>query len=406
MVQVQDEEQLIAGFHGVECVGVAGCYPFLFHSGALCPSKKMYLRRLVCQSFRSYPVLEVSFAPGINAIYGGNGTGKTNVVDAIMYLSLAKSARGLPDASSVQHEAQGFALHGEFDAEPPFTVTVSYDASSGKQLKLDDQPYSRISAHVGCVPAIPLYPADIELIWDGGELRRRFLNIGIAQYDGDYLQTLLSYNNLLAQRNAFLKTPQRYDTQLLCTYDQQLQMPAQVLYQARREFCEALQPLFQEIYEALSDGREQVEVQYMSQLGSGDYLLQMAGAREKDWQVQYTTFGVHRDRLLLSMGGYPIRRDGSQGQQKSLIVALRLAQCRLLAQRSTVHPLLLLDDVFEHLDAGRSERLIAVLARCELGQIFVTGTDEELLTKLVRSQSTRSALFKAEHQALLQVPIN
>jgi DNA replication and repair protein recF len=382
------------------------CYPFLFVLAFERRCVAMYLSRLICQNFRSYRLLEASFAPGINAICGGNGSGKTNVVDAIMYLSQARSARGLPDASSVQHGAQQFAVHGAFSGEAPFSVTVSYEASAGKQLKLDDKPYSRMSDHVGRVPAVPLYPMDIELIWDGGELRRRFMNVGIAQYDAHYLRTMLSYNALLLQRNAFLKTSQRYDAQLLSTYDQQLQPLALAVYQARVEFCQALQPLFQEFYWVLSGGREQVEVRYSSQMHTGDYLSQMEAAREKDWQLQYTSVGVHRDRLLLNLDGYPIRRDGSQGQQKSLIVTLRLAQWQLLAQRSGVTPLLLLDDVFAHLDAGRSECLVDILSRADFGQIFVTSTNAPQLTALVRRESTSSALFKAEQQTLVQVPIN
>lgn len=355
----------------------------------------MHLENFRCTNFRSYSLVDCQFGPRLNCIVGDNGAGKTNILDAIHYLSLCRSPQGIKDSLNIKHNEPQFAIYGRFEGENPFDVSVGYSAERGKEVRSNGELYSRISEHVGRVPLVPIYPRDIELINDGGDLKRRFMNACISQYDHAYLEALLSYERLLKQRNAMLKTPQRSDDGLIEAYDLQLARFAQPVYEARESFCQQIAPLLQEHYGQFSPAEEVVALEYTSHLQQGSYLDLLREARASDRQYQFTTVGVHRDNLTLLLSGRPIKAVGSQGQQKAFVTALRLAQFSLFKEKLKTIPILLLDDLFDRLDSRRGQLLTALVASGQFGQIFLTDTQPERIIEALDYEIDEHLFFKA-----------
>lgn len=332
----------------------------------------MYLRKLTLLNFKNISRGELAFAPGINCLVGDNGAGKTNLVDAVHYLSMCKSAFGMTDGQSIRHGEEFFLLEGHYttDRDKSERVVCSFSRRSGKLLKRNDKEYERLADHVGLIPAVVVSPADSVLISDAADERRRFLNAFLSTLDRSYLNALMRYNAVLGERNRLLKM--QPDETMLEIYDRQLIEHGETIHARRRELVARLQPIVAAYYARLARDREQVELHYKSELEERSFEELLRAARQKDLVNEFTTSGIHRDDLVLRIGGYPLRKYGSQGQQKSFLIALKLAQYVVLAEERGERPLLLLDDLFDKLDAGRVEQLLQLVSGETFGQILIT----------------------------------
>ena len=353
----------------------------------------MYLEKLSLLNFKNIARQELAFCPGINCLVGDNGAGKTNVVDAVYYLSMCKSSLQMTDTQSVLHGADFFLLEGRYrtDAGKDERVVCSFSRKGGKVLKRNGKEYERLADHVGLLPAVIVSPADSALISDAADERRRYLNACIAQLDRPYLAAVMRYNAVLAERNRLLKS--RPDETMLSIYDRQLVEHGEKIHAARQAFTERLQPVVAEYYRALSGDREQVGLQYRSELNDKPFEEVLQAARQKDFANEFTTSGIHRDDLVLRIGDHPLRKYGSQGQQKSFLIALKLAQYAVVAEACNEKPVLLLDDLFDKLDAGRVEHLIRLVGDERFGQIFITDCNSTRLKAILDKAGSEYALF-------------
>ena len=356
----------------------------------------MYLKKLVLINFKNIAQAEITLSERLNCFVGDNGAGKTNVLDAVYYLSMSKSALSMTDGQSVRHGEDFFVVEGTYagDSGSNDTVNCSFLRRSGKVLKLNGKEYDRMADHVGRFPVVMVSPQDSVLITDAAEERRRYLNAFLSQLDRDYLASLMRYNAVLAERNRFLKSSS--DEQMLQIYDMQLADHAARIYERRRDIIERMRPLVAEFYRQLSGDREQVEIEYRSELASASMGELLLASRERDIVNGFTTSGVHRDDMSLCIGGYPLRKYGSQGQQKSFLMSLKLAQYRILAEVCGERPLLLLDDLFDKLDTSRVENLLTLVAGDDFGQIFITDCNRSRLETILSRAGEKYALFMVE----------
>lgn len=356
----------------------------------------MYLKKLVLINFKNIAQAEITLSERLNCFVGDNGAGKTNVLDAVYYLSMSKSALSMTDGQSVRHGEDFFVVEGTYagDSGSNDTVNCSFLRRSGKVLKLNGKEYDRMADHVGRFPVVMVSPQDSVLITDAAEERRRYLNAFLSQLDRDYLASLMRYNAVLAERNRFLKSSS--DEQMLQIYDMQLADHTARIYERRRDIIERMRPLVAEFYRQLSGDREQVEIEYRSELASASMGELLLASRERDIVNGFTTSGVHRDDMSLRIGGYPLRKYGSQGQQKSFLMSLKLAQYRILAEVCGERPLLLLDDLFDKLDTSRVENLLTLVAGDDFGQIFITDCNRSRLETILSRAGEKYALFTVE----------
>ncbi len=353
----------------------------------------MYLRKLTLLNFKNIAESELHFGRGINCLVGDNGAGKTNYIDAVHYLSMCKSAFGMTDGQTIRHGADFFLAEGLYttDHDRQEQVVCSFSRKGGKVLKRNGKEYERLSDHVGLIPAVVISPADSVLISDAAEERRRFLNAFLSTIDRQYLAALIRYNAVLAERNRLLKM--QPDEVMLLIYDEQLAEHGEKIHARRAQVVSELQPLVAEFYRLLSEDREQVELHYKSELSERPMREILQAARQKDLVNEFTTAGIHRDDLSLKIGGYPLRKYGSQGQQKSFLIALKLAQYTLLAREAGEKPILLLDDLFDKLDAGRVEQLIRLVADEKFGQIIITDCNPTRLSRILDRAGVQYTLY-------------
>ncbi len=356
----------------------------------------MYLKKLSLINFKNIAQAEISLSEGINCFVGDNGAGKTNVLDAVYYLSMSKSAFTMTDGQSIHHGEEFFVAEGAYldDGGRTEQVNCSYSRKGGKVLKRNGKEYDRIADHVGRFPVVIVSPQDSELVTDAADERRRYLNGFISQLDRTYLTAMMRYNAVLAERNRFLKSSS--DEAMLSIYDMQLSEHGTRIYERRREIVDRMRPLVEEYYRTLSDDREQVEIAYRSELTAAPLSEVLQRARERDIMNRFTTSGIHRDDIVFRIGGYPLRKYGSQGQQKSFLVALKLAQYRLLAEATGERPILLLDDLFDKLDMGRVEKLLGLVAGEGFGQICITDCNKVRLETTLGRAGERYLLFTVE----------
>lgn len=342
----------------------------------------MVLRDISLIGFKNIAEQQLTLSEGINCLVGDNGAGKTNVLDAVHYLSMAKSMLSMTDSQSVRHGDEFFMLDGRFacDDGRAEQVSCSYSRRSGKTLKRNGKEYERLSDHVGAFPIVVVSPSDTALISDSAEERRRYLNSFISQIDRSYLTALIRYNAALAERNKLLKTSPAED--MLAIYDRMLADSGEVIYRRRADIIGQMTPLVERYYALLSEDREKVEIAYRSELAERPLTELLLASRQRDFVNEYTTCGIHRDDMVLGIGGYPLRKYGSQGQQKSFLVALKLAQYTLLSEHRGERPILLLDDLFDKLDMRRVAQLLALVSGERFGQILITDCNK------VRLQST------------------
>lgn len=342
----------------------------------------MVLRDISLIGFKNIAEQQLSLSEGINCLVGDNGAGKTNILDAVHYLSMAKSMLTMTDSQSIRHGEEFFVLDGRFSTDGGHTeqVCCSYSRRSGKTLKRNGKEYERLSDHVGTFPIVVVSPADTALISDSAEERRRYLNSFISQTDRTYLTALIRYNAALAERNKLLKT--QPEESMIEIYDRMLCDSGRIIYDRRAEIIDKMTPLVEQYYAMLSEDREHVEIAYRSELAERPLSELLLASRQRDLLNQYTACGIHRDDMWLGIGGYPLRKYGSQGQQKSFLIALKLAQYTLLAEHKREKPILLLDDLFDKLDMRRVAQLLSLVAGERFGQIFITDCNK------VRLQST------------------
>lgn len=362
----------------------------------------MYLKKIALLNFKNIAREELSFCPGINALVGDNGAGKTNILDAVYYLSMCKSALQMTDGQSIRHGEEFFLLEGRYatDAGRRETIVCSFSRRSGKLLKRNGKEYDRLSDHVGLIPAVIVSPADSALISDAADERRRYLNAFISQLDRPYLQAVMRYNAVLAERNRLLKM--HPDETMLAIYDMQFCEHGRLIHARRRDFVERLQPVVERYYRMLAEDREQVELSYRSELNDRPFEEVLRDARQKDLVNEFTTAGIHRDDLVLKIGGYPLRKYGSQGQQKSFLIALKLAQYAIVAEERHERPILLLDDLFDKLDAGRVEQLIRLVSEATFGQIFISDCNPTRLKAILDRSGGDYSLFTVTDGSVTQ----
>ena len=337
----------------------------------------MYLQSLRLSNFKNYEEGDFSFVANVNAIVGDNGSGKTNLLDAVHYLSFCKSYFSTQDTPSVRFDADYFALHGEFvgfDDERTRKVSCIFKTGGRKIMKLNQKEYERLSDHIGLFPVIMVAPADNNLIHDGSEVRRKFFDMYISQFDKDYLHQLISYQKLLTQRNALLKQmfeQGNWDASLLQIYDLQLVPAAEYVFRQRRDFVSQILPVFQKYYDFLSDSREEVGIDYHSTLEESPLMQQLEVNRNADFRAGFTCAGIHKDDFFFLMNGKNVRKYSSQGQQKTFLLALKLSQFDYVFERKKIKPILLLDDIFDKLDEKRIAKLLALVGDEHFGQVFL-----------------------------------
>lgn len=353
------------------------------------------LEKIVVSDFRNIRFQELSFSPNLNCISGNNGEGKTNLLDAIYYLSMTKSAFSSSDKFNFRYGTSSFSICGTYQMPNGLQsrFAVQADASGDKKVKRDDKPYSRISTHIGVLPVVMVSPEDISLVSESGEERRKFANSVLSQMDREYLSSLQQYNRLLQQRNKMLKEPNP-DRDLLSVFDARMQTYAAPVYEARKKFAEDIRPVVAEYYSMLSGGTEQVELTYRSDMEKGSLEDMLAASFEKDRILKYTTAGIQRDDFEFRMNGWPIRRCGSQGQQKSFLVSLKFAQYEIMKRGCGIAPTLLLDDVFDKLDMNRISNLLKMVSGTEFGQIFITDSNKVRMAGIVDGITKDRAYFE------------
>ena len=353
------------------------------------------LKKIVVQDFRNIALQELFFSPNINCISGNNGEGKTNLIDAIYYLSMTKSAFGSSDRFNFRYGTSSFTVAGTYlmpnGLESRFSVAVSQDGE--KKVKRDDKPYKRVSEHVGVLPIVLVSPSDISMVSESGEERRRFVNAVLSQMDRNYLDSVQQYNRYLMQRNRLLKGPE-IDGDLMDAFDARLSALAAPIVAGRRQLVEALAPVVQAYYSELSGGREEVGIEYRTDADRGDLAAQLRQCRERDRALKYTSVGVQRDDFLFTMNGYPIRKCGSQGQQKSFLVSLKFAQYEIMKESYGFAPVLLLDDLFDKLDMSRVSNLLSMVAGADFGQIFLTDSNKVRLAGIVDALTEDRSYFE------------
>ena len=349
-------------------------------------SQATVIETLQCVNFRNLRDQRLEFGPGIHLVGGANGQGKTNLLDAVHYLCLTRSHFSYGDGGAIRHGAGFFRLAGRFrSGERVENLVVRHQSRKPKVVERNGAAYNSLAEHIGLLPAVMITPSDIELAVGGPEERRRLLDQTISQYDPQYLRALVAYNKILRLRNAHLKAaghPLQVDLTLLSAYDRQIGPVAQVLHEARRAFVAALKPHFESLYAAVAGPEEAPGLAHASKLYERPFHELLLRSRDQDAILGRTSVGPHRDDLPLTLNGEPLRRYASQGQLKTFVLALRLAQARLLAEQQPHAPILLLDDIFDRLDPTRVQHLVDVVLAEHYAQVFVTDTHEDRLRRL------------------------
>ena len=345
----------------------------------------MGFTKIALTGYKNYQAQTFHFTERIIGICGLNGKGKTNLLDAINYLCFTKSYFSKSDVLNVNFGAEGFRLEGDFensDHEDQQKIVCIYRPSAKKEFYLNNVAYERFSHHIGKFPCVIIAPDDIEMITGGSEERRKFLDTLISQVDSEYLQQLIAYNKVLAQRNSFLKNESAkniFDKSLLEVFDQQLIPPGKYIHKVRKQFSEQLFPIIQEFYKSISGNNETVSLEYNSQLNENDFRQLLISSLSKDKLLQRTNVGIHKDDLAFLLNENVFKSIASQGQRKSLLFACKLAEFEILKKVKGFPPFLLLDDVFEKLDENRMKNLLEYVCHKNRGQVFITDTHLERL---------------------------
>jgi DNA replication and repair protein RecF len=361
----------------------------------------MFLRKLSLLNFKNYADADLTFSNGANAFVGDNGEGKTNLLDAIHYLSLCKSYFNPLDNQNIKHDAEFFVLQGGYDVNgTEENISCGLKRNQRKVFKRNQTEYARLAEHIGLIPVVMISPVDSMLITEGSEERRKFIDSIISQYDGLYLDDLINYNKVVSQRNALLKQfaqSRRVDAASLEIWDAQMIPLAQKIYNHRLQFINRFIPGFKSHYQFISGGKEEVMIHYESHLHHGNFSDILKAALEKDLMLQYSSAGIHKDELNFTISGYPVKRFASQGQQKSFLIGLKLSQFDFIKEIKKLKPILLLDDIFDKLDDTRVSRLMELVSKDSFGQIFITDTHPERVKSIFEKINIEIKVFRVEN---------
>lgn len=360
----------------------------------------MVIKELHIVNFKNIAEATFRFCPGFNCFVGNNGVGKTNVLDALYQLSMCKSYFNLPDVQNIRHGEGFFVLQGKYDREgEELDIYCGVKQGQKKIFKKNQKAYEKLSSHIGLLPLVMISPEDVVLIEGGSEERRKLINGIISQCDREYLYDLIRYNKALMQRNTLLRNAagRKPDPDMMEVWDEQLVEYGERILKKRLEFLQQFKEVFQRYYNLIAAGKEQVKLAYNPSIRGNSFQEALKQAMEKDCLLGYTTTGIHRDDLHLTIGGYPVKKIGSQGQKKTFLIALKLAQYIWLYEQNKVKPLLLLDDIFDKLDAERVERILQIVGEDIFGQVFITDTNRQHMDEILKMQKNDYSLFKMDN---------
>lgn len=369
--------------------------------------ENLHVRKLELTQFKNHRHSVWQFNPKVNIITGNNGNGKTNVLDALHFLSFTKSYLGSTDAACITHGEQMALIKAEAERkELTTTIDIGLKRGQKKMIQVDGKAAEKLSEHIGYLPVVMITPSDRDLILDAAEVRRKLMDSTVSQNNRTYMNALMGYNKALTQRNTTLKyfaSNRTFDGDMLDLYNEQLIIHSEVIHNGRKEYVKELVPVLQRYYDLLSGGREAVSIAYKSALLEQDMKSLLAENLERDKVLQYTSGGLHRDDLIFKLGTHPIKRLGSQGQQKSFLIALKLAQFELTQRHLGMSPLLLLDDIFDKLDESRVANLLSLVNTEKFGQIFITDTHSDRMLELSTHLQLNHTTFKVLDNGEIQI---
>ena len=358
----------------------------------------MYLKTLSLINFKNHAEKQFDLNDDINVFIGNNGAGKTNILDAVNYLSMCKSFLNPVDKQNIKFDQKFFLIQGNFIKDEKVNqISCSVTFGQKKKIKRNKKEYEKLADHIGEFPVVVISPYDSNLISEGSEVRRKFIDSIISQYNKKYLATLIKYNKVLQQRNALLKHFQElriFEAESIEVWDAQLIILGNFIFEKRKEFLAEFLPSFQNFFNLISNGSETINIEFNSQLNTTSLSKLLNESSRKDSRVGYTTVGIHKDDLTFQINGNPIKKFGSQGQQKSFLIALKLTQFEYIKVLLNKKPILLLDDIFDKLDHGRVERLMQMVSDHIFGQVLITDTDEERIDKVFKNIPVSKTVFK------------
>ncbi len=364
----------------------------------------MILKRISVLNYKNLEQVELAFSAKLNCFFGQNGMGKTNLLDAIYFLSFCKSAGNPIDSQNIRHDQDFFVIQGFYENADgsPEEIYCGMKRRQKKRFKRNKKEYPKLSEHIGFLPLVMVSPADSELISGGSEERRKFMDVVISQYDREYLDALIRYNKALLQRNALLKSDRPVDEEVFLIWEESMSQAGEVVFRKREAFIQEFIPIFQSFYSFISQDKEQVGLAYDSHARDASLLEVIRESRVRDQIMGYSLRGIHKDDLSMLLGDYPIKREGSQGQNKTYLIALKLAQFDFLRRMGVKVPLLLLDDIFDKLDATRVEQIVKLVSGDKFGQIFITDTNREHLDRILQGVGSDHKVFMVENGGIVE----
>ena len=357
----------------------------------------MILKSITLTNYKSFSAKTVNLDPKINCFIGPNGVGKSNVLDAIYHLSFGKSYFNPISSQNIKHGEVFFAIKGLYRNESKEEVVIiNFKKNDKKVIKRNNKKYEKFSDHIGFIPLVIISPSDRNLIAEGSDIRRKFIDSVISQSDKKYLENLINYNKILTQRNSLLKLffkNKKFDKQTIQVYDSQLESIGEKIHIKRKIFLNDFVPVFKDKYKSISNNNEEVDIKYKTDLEFDKLSVLLQNNLEKDMFLQYTSKGIHKDDLIFNINDYSVKKFGSQGQQKSLLIALKLAQFDFLKSQNKNNPILLLDDIFDKLDKNRVKQIINLVSDDDFGQIFISDTDEERTRESIKEINNTNKIF-------------
>ena len=357
----------------------------------------MILKSITLTNYKSFSSKAIKLDNNINCFIGPNGVGKSNILDAIYHLSFGKSYFNPISSQNIKHGEDFFAIKGSYlKNEKEETIIINFKKNDKKIIKRNNKKYEKFSDHIGLLPLVIISPSDRNLIAEGSEIRRRFLDSVISQSDKSYLDNIINYNKVLSQRNSLLKLfykNKNIDINTIEVYDSQLEVIGESIFEKRKLFLKDFVPVFKDKYKSISNDNEEVDITYRTDLESEKLSILLKNSLEKDMFLQYTSKGIHKDDLIFNINNYSVKKFGSQGQQKSLLIALKLAQFDFLKNQTNNNPILLLDDIFDKLDKNRVKQIINLVSANDFGQIFISDTDEERTKESIKEITNSNSIF-------------
>lgn len=368
----------------------------------------MYIEEISIVNYKNLREVALTFSPRLNCLIGNNGAGKTNLMDAVYYLSFCKSFFNATDQININHDENFFMLNGSYQRLGSHeTISCGLQAGQKKQFKRNTKVYRRLMEHIGLLPLVMVSPADTNLILGGSDERRKFMDGIISQYNQNYLDDLLKYNRAVLQRNNLLKqfaNEHYFDAELLSIWDSHLVEHGSRIHAERQKFVEKLIPVFQQFYSFISRENESVGLKHSSDLYHNSFENILKNSISNDRAAQHSTVGIHKDDLIFNIGRWPIKRLGSQGQNKTYLVALKLAQYKFIREISGMKPILLLDDIFDKLDRSRVEQIVKLISTDDFGQIFITDTNRGHLDTIIKKMDTEYHIFNVSQGKIEPIP--